>query len=246
MTQPNDHGRLEPLPEDWQRALAIVAHPDDLEFGAGAAVARWTEQGKEVIYSLVTSGEAGISSMEPARTRQVREAEQRAAAALVGVQTIEFLGQSDGLLEHGVALRRVLAAAIRRHQPDIVITNNLRETWNGTTLNQADHIATGRSVLDAVRDAGNRWVFTEQLDEGLRPWGKVRQVWAVNSPQSAHGVDVTTTFQTGVRSLHAHEEYLGALGWPSADSERFLATLARLAGARLGCEYGVSFEVFRP
>lgn len=244
MTHPPVPGRLEPLPEDWQRALAIVAHPDDLEFGGGAAVARWTKQGKEVIYSLVTSGEAGIDSMEPARAKQVREAEQRAAAATVGVQKVEFLGQPDGVLEYGVALRRVLAAAIRRHRPDIVITNNFRETWNGASLNQADHIVTGRSVLDAVRDAGNRWIFTEQLDESLRPWDKVRQVWALNSPQSTHGVDVTTTFHEGLRSLHDHAEYLRALNWPSADSERFLATMARRAGARLGCEYGVSFEVF--
>lgn len=230
--------------EDWQRALAIVAHPDDLEFGAAAAVARWTDQGKEVIYNLVTSGEAGIDSMEPTRATKVREAEQRVAAAIVGVRTVEFLGWPDGVLEYGVALRRVLAAAIRTHRPDIVITNNLRETWNGTSLNQADHIATGRSALDAVRDAGNRWVFAEQLDESLRPWGGVRQVWAVNSPQSTHGVDVTATFGVGVRSLHAHEEYLRALDWPSADSERFLATMARMAGGKLNCEYGVAFEVF--
>ncbi len=175
---------LEPVTEEWQRALAIVAHPDDLEFGAAAAIARWTAQGKDIVYALVTSGEAGIDGMHPDQTRGVREAEQRASAAVVGVTEVEFLGQPDGVLEYGVPLRRVLARAIRRHRPEIVITNNFRATWGGVTLNQADHIATGQATLDAVRDAANRWVFTELLDEGLEPWAGVRQVWAASSPDS--------------------------------------------------------------
>ncbi|GAB1641812.1 PIG-L deacetylase family protein [Krasilnikovia sp. MM14-A1259] len=241
MSQAPESGGLEPITEDWQRALAIVAHPDDLEFGAAAAIARWTGQGKHVAYSLVTSGEAGIDSLEPDKSRTVREAEERASAAIVGVDTVEFLGQPDGVLEYSVALRRVLTAAVRRHRPEIVITNNLRDTWNGVILNQADHIATGRAVLDAVRDAGNRWVFPDLGDE---PWKGVRQVWAANSPQSTHAVDVTATFETGVRSLHAHEEYLRSLDWPADEWAGFLEKMAGSVGSRLGCRYAVSFEVF--
>ena len=92
MAQPVVANPLEPLCEGWQRGLAIVAHPDDLEFGAAAAIARWTGQGKQIVYCLVTSGEAGIDTMAPAQARQVREAEQRAAAAVVGVAVVEFLG----------------------------------------------------------------------------------------------------------------------------------------------------------
>jgi LmbE family N-acetylglucosaminyl deacetylase len=92
---------LEPLFEGWQRGRAIVAHPDDLEFGAAAAIARWTGQGKQIVYCLVTSGEAGIDAMAPAQARRVREAEQRAAAAVVGVEVVEFLGQPDGVIEYG-------------------------------------------------------------------------------------------------------------------------------------------------
>lgn len=88
---------LEPLDESWERALAVVAHPDDLEFGAAAAIARWTAQGKHVTYCMVTSGEAGIDSMSPEETRKVREEEQRVSAALVGVDTVEFLGLPDGV-----------------------------------------------------------------------------------------------------------------------------------------------------
>jgi LmbE family N-acetylglucosaminyl deacetylase len=148
---------LEPVDESWTRALCVVAHPDDMEFGAAAAVARWTGQGKRVVYAMVTSGEAGIDGMAPAEARRVRESEQVASAEIVGVDTVDFLGLPDGVLEYGVALRRAICAAVRRHRPEIVITNNFRDTWGGRNLNQADHIATGRATLDAVRDAGNRW-----------------------------------------------------------------------------------------
>ncbi len=97
---------LTPLDETWERALCVVAHPDDLEFGAAAAVARWTGQGKTVVYCMVTSGEAGIDGMDPDECRQVREEEQRRSAEIVGVDTVEFLGQPDGVLEYGVAAAR--------------------------------------------------------------------------------------------------------------------------------------------
>src|SRR5689334_24271495 len=106
---------LEPVDETWERALCIVAHPDDIEYGAAAAVARWTGQGKWVGYTMVTSGEAGIDGMAPAEARVVREAEQVESARVVGVDTVDFLGQPDGVLEYGVALRRLLAAVVRRH-----------------------------------------------------------------------------------------------------------------------------------
>lgn len=236
---------LAPLDESWERALCVVAHPDDLEFGAAAAVARWTGQGKSVVYAMVTSGEAGIDGMDPDRCRAVREEEQRRSGAIVGVDVVDFLGQPDGVLEYGVALRRVIAASVRRHRPDIVITGNFRDTWGGRNLNQADHIATGRAVLDAVRDAGNRWVFPEQVtDEGLEPWGGVREVWAFGSPQSTHGVDTTATFEAGVASLEAHRAYIDGLGWEHFDAREFLEGGARAAGQRLGVAFGAAFEVF--
>ncbi|MFB9236942.1 PIG-L deacetylase family protein [Plantactinospora siamensis] len=245
MSETQQPAPLEPVSEDWQRALAVVAHPDDLEFGAAAAIARWTAQGKHVVYCLVTSGEAGIDGMPPEQTRTVREAEQRASAAVVGVAEVEFLGHPDGVLEYGIPLRRDIAAAVRRHRPDIVITNNFRDTWDGAVaLNQADHIATGRAVLDAVRDAGNRWVFPEQLDGDLERWGGVKQVWAAGSPDSRHGVDVTDTFGLGVDSLRAHDAYLRGLGAGDFDPEEFLEGVSRPAGARIGGRYGAAFEVF--
>jgi LmbE family N-acetylglucosaminyl deacetylase len=235
---------LEPLPEDWQSALAIVAHPDDMEYGSAAAVARWTAQGKTVTYCMVTSGEAGIDGLEPGGCGPLREAEQLAACEAVGVKQCDFLRLPDGILEYGVPLRRTLAEVIRRHRPDVVLTNNFRETFGGQNLNQADHIAVGRAVLDAVRDAGNRWIFPEQLEDGLEPWGGVRAVWAGNSPESTHGVDTTESFAAGVASLEAHRAYIDGLGWEGWDPEEFLEGISLPAGARMGVKYAVPFEVF--
>src|SRR4051812_40366684 len=117
---------LLPVSEDWQRGLVIVAHPDDIEYGAAAGIARWTKQGKDIRYCLVTSGEAGIDAMAPEQARVVRRAEQRKSAQLVGVTEVEFLEHVDGAIVYGIALRRDLARVIRRHQPEIVITGNFR------------------------------------------------------------------------------------------------------------------------
>lgn len=233
----------EPLPEDWTRGLVVVAHPDDIEYGGAAAIARWTAQGKSIAYCLVTSGEAGIDSVPPEKSGPLREQEERAAAAIVGVSEVEFLGHPDGTIEYGLPLRRDIARAIRRHRPDIIITGNFRDTFPGNALNMADHIAAGRAVLDAARDAGNRWVFRDLMDEGLEPWPGVRAIWAGGSPAAHHAVDITETFEKGVASLRAHKAYLDGLeGHP--DPAEFLEAFAREDGTRLGVRYATSFEVY--
>ncbi|HLK94152.1 MAG TPA: PIG-L deacetylase family protein [Nocardioidaceae bacterium] len=235
---------FEPLREDWQRALAVVAHPDDMEFGAAAAVARWTGQGKQVVYCMVTSGEAGIDGIDPARSRVLREAEQVESARIVGVDTVQFLGLPDGILEYGVPLRRSIAEVVRLHRPEIVITGNFRDTFGGRNLNQADHIAVGKATLDAVRDAGNRWVFPEQLGAGLEPWGGVEEVWAASSPDARHAVEITESFRAGVDSLSAHKAYIDGLGWEHFDPEEFLEGMARATGTAMGVPMATAFEVF--
>jgi len=236
--------RFTPLAEDWQRALCVVAHPDDMEFGAAAAVARWTGQGKQVVYCMLTSGEAGIDGMHPDECGPVREAEQVESARIVGVSEVEFLRLSDGVLEYGVPLRRAITAVVRKHRPEIVITNNFRDTWGGRNLNQADHIAAGKATLDAVRDAGNRWVFREQLEaDGLEPWGGVREVWAAGSPESNGGVEITDTFDAGVASLRAHRAYIDGLGWKDFDEAEFLEGMSRSVGQQMGVAHATAFEV---
>ena len=241
MADPQD---LSPVDENWDTALAVVAHPDDLEFGAAAAIARWTGQGKNIVYCMVTSGEAGIDGMSPEECHEVRIAEQIASAKIVGVDTVDFLGLPDGILEYGVTLRRAIAGVVRKHRPQIVITNNFRDSWGGRNLNQADHIAVGKATLDAVRDAGNRWVFNEQLVDGVEPWGGVTEVWAAGSPAGLHAVDTTETFDKGVESLRTHDAYIKGLGWEDFDPAEFLEGVARPTGARLGVKFATSFEVF--
>lgn len=234
---------LTPMPEDWQRALAIVAHPDDLEYGASSAIAHWTDEGRSVAYLLASRGEAGIDSLAPEEAGPLREREQLAAAAVVGVEVVEFLDHPDGVIEYGVPLRRDLAAAIRRHRPELVITLNHRDRFSGGMMNMADHRNVGLAVLDAVRDAANRWVFRDQVSAGLAPWGGVRWVAVAGSPDATHAVDVTSTLDRGIASLKAHKEYLAALPSEYADGDVFLRDWAQQTGERFGGRLATSFEL---
>ena len=171
--------QLEILPEDFGRALAVVAHPDDLEYGAASAIARWTRNGTSVGYTMVTDGEAGIHGLGPAEAGPLRQKEQIASAAIVGVDDVTFLGHPDGTVETGLDLRRDIARQIRRYRPDVLVTATYELTYSMAgkrIVNQADHRAVGVAVLDAARDAGNRWIFPELLDEGYEPWAGVRHV----------------------------------------------------------------------
>lgn len=233
------------MPEDWTKALAIVAHPDDMEYGAAAAVARWTRGGREVAYLMVTRGEAGIDTMSPTECAPIRDAEQRASAAVVGVSSVEFLDHPDGVVQGGVGLRRDLAAAIRRHRPELVITLNRRDNFFPGTWNSADHRAVGEAVLDAANDAGNRWIFPELADEGLEPWGGVRWVALAASPEASHAVDVSDTIEAGVASLVEHRAYISALTDedPETYARGFLTSFAKASGERFGTAYATTFEL---
>lgn len=232
---------LERVPEDWRRALAVVAHPDDMEYGAASAVARWTAQGKQVAYLLVTRGEAGISGRVPAEVGPLREAEQRASCAAVGVDVVEFLDWPDGLVEESLALRRDLAAAVRRHRPDVLLSINHRDSWGPGSWNHADHRAVGRALLDAARDAANPWLFPDAGDA----WAGLRFAAFSGSPQATHAVDITDHLDAGVASLACHATYLAALGPDAmgADPEPFLRTMATSAGPTIGVELAATFEL---
>lgn len=236
--------RLQVLPETWQRALAVVAHPDDLEYGAANAIARWTSQGKEITYLLITRGEAGIDSMTPEEAAPLREEEERNSARVVGVDVVEFLDHKDGVIEYGLPLRRDISREIRKRKPDVLITGNHHLQWSRGNLNMADHRWAGLAVLDAARDAGNRWIFPELLDEGLEPWGKVSMVFVGGSPNPTHGVDVTDFIELGIKSLQEHKVYIENLS-QQVDPDEMLRWNASIIGERLGCEYAIGFEVVR-
>jgi LmbE family N-acetylglucosaminyl deacetylase len=230
--------RLEPMPEDWSRALGIVAHPDDLEYGTASAIAKWTDQGKDIRYLLATRGEAGISTMPPDEVGPAREREQRRSGAAVGVSVVEFLDHPDGLVEADLVLRQDLAAGIRRHQPELILSINHRDSWGGPSWNHADHRAVGRALLDAVRDAANPWVFA---DAGP-PWTGVRFAAFNASPQSTHAVDVTGYLDRGIESLRCHELYLANLGG-HGDAGDSLRSSAESVGTQFGVLHAVAFEL---
>ena len=202
---------LPALPDtDFQRVLCVAAHPDDVEYGASSAVARWTANGVEVAYLMLTRGEAGMDTMAPEQTAELRVQEQVTGSAAVGVTQVDFLQYPDGMLEYSLDMRRDIARSIRMFKPDVVLTG----TWEVefvAGLNQADHRVAGMATLDAVRDAGNRWVFTDLLDAGLEPWS-VRWLLVPGDPRPTHGVDVSgEPLERGIASLDAHAAYLAGL-----------------------------------
>jgi LmbE family N-acetylglucosaminyl deacetylase len=229
---------MQPIPEDWDRAVAVVAHPDDLEYGVASAVARWTGQGKSVTYLLATKGEAGIAGMSPDEVGPLRMEEERRSAAVVGVSTVQFLDHPDGLVEYGIPLRRDLAAAFRRLQPEVVITMSFDLTWGEEgPVNHADHRAVGLAVLDACRDAANEWVFPEA---GPRCAG-LRDAYVASVGTPTHYVDVTASIDAGIASLREHRAYLDGLGG-DFDPDEFLRNMAGYVGLGAGCEYAVAFR----
>ena len=237
-----DQTTLRPIPEDWNSALAVVAHPDDLEYGGASAIARWTSQGKTVTYLMVTRGEAGLDGVPPEVAGPLREEEERQSAKAVGVECVEFLAHPDGVIEYGVPLRRDIAEAIRRHRPDVVITGNYHPTWGNGSFNMADHRAVGLATLDAVRDAANRWVFPEQLTGSLEPWSHVRWILVDSPPSPTHAVDVSAYIDAGVASLEQQRVYIDNLGY-DFDPRGFLTSILAPTGARFGCDYAVAYEV---
>lgn len=232
---------LQAMDENWSRALAVVAHPDDLEYGVASAIARWTSQGKDVTYVLATRGEAGIAGMSPETTGPLREEEQRRSAAVVGVGSVEFLTHPDGGVEYGMPLRRDITTAIRRFRPEIVITMSFELTWGEAgPVNHSDHRAVGLAVLDACRDAANEWMFP---DAGP-PWREIARAFVAGTSTPTHYVDVSATIDLGVASLREHRAYIDGLG-TEFDPDDFLRNIAGFGGMAAGCDLAVLFQSFR-
>ncbi|MGK5170756.1 PIG-L deacetylase family protein [Geodermatophilus sp. CPCC 205761] len=230
----------QPMPADWQRALVVAAHPDDIEYGLAAAVAAWTSSGKDVHYLLATRGEAGMAGVPPEEAGPQREEEERRSAAVVGVTEVEFLGLRDGQLVEGLDLRRALAGAIRRHRPELVVTGYFGATWSPpgvspSYVNSADHRALGQGVLDAVADAGNEWIFPELTEE---PWRGVQYIAVQEMTDPAHVVDVAEHVDAAVASLCEHRRYLELLSKDPVEEQARqvidMGTLAEDGGRRVG------------
>jgi LmbE family N-acetylglucosaminyl deacetylase len=224
------------------RILVIAAHPDDVDFGAAGTVAGWTDMGIEVVYCIVTDGDAGGSdpSVSRADMTVLRHAEQTAAAKHVGVHDLRWLGYPDGQVEATIGLRKDLARVIRQVRPDRVATQSPDRNYARIQASHPDHRAVGAAALDAVYpDARNLFAFPELLaDEGLEPW-TVREVWLSASPLAHHYVDITENFSRKVAALRAHESQTGHManleeflrGWLSRSAELGGLPQGRLAEA---------------
>jgi LmbE family N-acetylglucosaminyl deacetylase len=228
--------------DDVERVLVVVAHPDDIDFGAAGTVARWTAEGLEVAYCLATRGESGGFDDTPRELMPgIREAEQRAAAAAVGVKDVEFLdGYTDGALYVTHDLRRDISRAIRRFRPDRVLTQSPLRRWDRIGIGHPDHLAAGEATMAAVYpDARNAFAHPSLLaDERLEPW-TVREVWLMGSPNPDHAVDVTGTYDAKLAALRAHvsqtahmDDLDGLLrGWLTLNAEAAGLPAGRLAEA---------------
>jgi LmbE family N-acetylglucosaminyl deacetylase len=181
--------------------------------------------------------------MDPAEARRVRTQEQIASARAVGVDLVEFLDHPDGEVEYGRRLRADLVHAIRRHRPEVLVSLNPHLNTAGGGPNMADHRAVGTAVLDAARDAGNRWLFRRSSPDDLEPWDGVRMVCFAASPSPTHCVDVAEFVEAGIAALKAQHTYIAGLGG-GFDPEHYLRDEMSRAGGRAGLLLAVEFEVW--
>ncbi len=191
--------------------MVVVAHADDAEFGCSGTVARWCHDGWEVVYVLCTDGSRGSSdeNITPDKLSTTRHDEQLAAAKVLGLKDVAFLGYEDGTLEPTLELRRDIAREIRRHRPEVLITlhpaRNLDGEWG---VGHPDHMAAGEAALSAVYpSARDHLAFPELLEEGLEPH-KVAEVWVIGHPEPDHWVDVTDHIDTANRALAQHSSQI--------------------------------------
>ena len=215
------------------RVLSITAHPDDVDFAAAGTVARWTDAGIEVVYCVVTDGDAGGIDEDFPRAEMpaLRRAEQVAAAKCVGVHDVRFLGYPDGRVEATLALRRDLARVIRQVRPDRVLCPSPERSYVLIGIGHPDHRAVGSAALDAVYpDARNPFAFPELREaESLAAW-LVREVWIAGDPDPNHYVDVTETFPRKIAALRAHESQTGHMEDLTERHSTRLSGVARQAG----------------
>jgi LmbE family N-acetylglucosaminyl deacetylase len=225
-------------------ALAVVAHPDDVEFNFGGTMARWIDDGWHVVYVIVTRGDKGSDdpSMTSEKLAAVREAEQREAARFMGAAGVEFLGYDDGGLEHTLAVRRDIARQIRRHRPRRLVVTDPATLYLSSYIQHPDHLAAAQAALAATYAARDRLTFPELLAEGLDPHG-VEEVYICGAQNADVFVDIGPVLERKKDALRLHRSQI---------SEEFLTvmeTFARdmAAGApEPRPRYAESFRLVRP
>ena len=245
--RPNPYAWAEPLPDtEVERALVVTAHPDDADFAAAGTLAGWVAAGVEVTLLLCTRGEQGGFDDTPRdQMPAIREREQQAASAELGVTDVRFLdGWSDGWLEPSWELQRAIVEVIRRVRPQRVLTQSPQRLYQRLQASHPDHLAAGEATVRAVYPAAeNRFAWPELVAQGLEPW-KVSELWLMGHPELPHAVDITDRFDRKVAALTAHASQTGhqadgleemLRGWNAGN-----AALAGLPEGRLAELFAVS------
>jgi LmbE family N-acetylglucosaminyl deacetylase len=194
------------MSNDVSRVLVVTAHPDDVDFGVAGSVATWRASGIEVAYCVVTDGDAGGFDRSVSRLamRDVRRREQLAAAEIVGVTDVTFLGYPDGRLMPTLELRRDISRVIRRFRPDRVVGQSPERNWQRIYASHPDHLAAGEATVCAVYpDARNEFAHPELLAEGYEPHA-VAELWVMAGPTRGTYVDVTDCFDKKLDALRCH------------------------------------------
>jgi LmbE family N-acetylglucosaminyl deacetylase len=199
------------LMDDKIRVLLVMAHPDDAEFSCGGTLAKWAKEGKVIHYLLLTCGDKGSDSPDvtPEMLCADRQAEQRAAAAVLGAKEVMFLNNHDGELVNSPGVRRDIVREIRRFKPDVIVTSDPTTYFRmNSYINHADHRTAGATTLDAVFPAaGNRMYFPELLGEGFEPHSP-KEVWLTGSNEPNMWVDVTDTIDLKIAALKEHKSQI--------------------------------------
>jgi len=228
----------------FDRVLVVSAHADDPDFGAGGSIARLVDSGAEVTYVIVTDGRQGGEDpkQKDADLIAIRKREQRAAAKVLGVKNVEFLGYKDGHLAPDLKLRRDIVRQIRKHKPDLVITHIpgrvLDAPMGGS---HPDHLAVGEATMAAVYpDSRNPRAFRALLKEGLQPH-EVKEVWIPFWTQGEYLVDITRTLNKKIEALRKHKSQVAKPGqeW---DFEKWMRKRGRDIGKKAGYQYAESFK----
>lgn len=224
-----------------ESAMAIVAHPDDIEFSCAGTLARWARAGTRVSYVLCTSGDVGID--EPGMTRQkaceIRETEQQEAAKIVGASEVIFLREPDGMLEPTLKLRKKLVREIRRFRPEVVVCGDPTIVWAGNDyINHPDHRAAATAALDATFPAaGQPNLFEDLAKEGYSAH-KPRKVFVTSWGEADTYVNIESTIEIKIAALRAHKSQMK--DW---DPEELLRKWASERGSGKEMAYAEGFRV---
>jgi LmbE family N-acetylglucosaminyl deacetylase len=231
-------------PDGGRRVLVIGAHPDDIEFGAGGTIPRWVDEGWDVRYVIVTSGQRGVqdAGQDPVAFGRLREDEARAAAKVAGVTDVTFLGYMDTEVVDSPALRRDIAREFRRHRPHRLLTMNPEHLPVGGFVNHPDHRVVATTTLDTTITGGTTAAIFPELEteEGLPPWRELEEIWLMGPSGGDEVVDVTPYFERKLAALEAHASQMSQV---PRNLREFLGRRLESIGAPYGYRYAESFRV---